>query len=351
MTRRDVFLRYILAPTCCILGLFGIIELALRFGPINRLIDAYRPAYADIQDTMRVHVEKQLWHVETLAASSQPRVVFIGNSAVVNGIDPAIVSNALTARGLTAQNLGMTGLFAYELPLLARSILTPNTRAVFFFYNTFSFADDFHPDAVDVRWDILEALRLAPLRSSEELLSYLNRAGLQLFASARYRGMFHTMAAQYLSGKLRKLPYSWDYDPQEPPPPPIRPRVMEPPVAASNWVRRSYIDSTELETTLSYRGLARFCELARDNATKLIVGPMPEPDFAAYNRYAQGASKPTVDRKVEAIARRCGATFLPRAPLAEMETQDRLFRDPIHFGTKGREIFSNMISATIGSLL
>src|SRR5262245_60595038 len=120
-----------------------------------------------------------MWHVEALAnAQAASRLVLLGSSSVVNGIDSEILATRLGQnKNLTIHNLGLTGFLAYELPTMKRVVFTPNTRTVIFLYNGFSFGNEFYPDAVEIRWDTAEMLRIA---TSDQL----NLSDWSLYASA-----------------------------------------------------------------------------------------------------------------------------------------------------------------------
>ena len=72
---------------------------------------------------------------------------------------------------------------------------------------------------------------------------------------------------------------------------------------------------------------------------------MPEPVFGRYEGYAQGVDYGAIDRRVEALAARCGAVFLPRH--AGMEERDEWFVDSVHMGTAGRNHFSAIIAREV----
>lgn len=342
-----VLTREIVAPTCIAIVVLVALDVLLRSAPVVGFIDANRPVYGET--SLAVHVQKQLWHVQSLALRNEPRIAVVGSSSVANGVDPEIVRKNMGQGAVAVENLGMTGLLAYELPLLSGLILTPATKAVVYLYNGFSFADRFHPDAVDIRWDAAEALRLKPLSDLEarEVARYLDRLPGELLWSVRYRDLVRTMALRLLTGTARPLPYPWDFPPDAPPPPAQRPRQPRTPLPETDWLRKAHLDSADKEDTLGYRGLRRFCEQARNAGIPLIVAPVVEPEFAMVGPYAQGADRDTVDRRVKALSEACGATFLHRDDFRDIERQDGLFTDIVHLHATGRAAYS----ARLGALL
>src|SRR5262245_5693976 len=96
------------------------------------LLDALfrnRPSYADVPLT--VHVQAQLLGLQLVndaTADLAKTVPVIGSSSVVNGVDVGVMTDVLRRDGLRAVNFGLTGLSAYELPLL-RSYLLARGRS------------------------------------------------------------------------------------------------------------------------------------------------------------------------------------------------------------------------------
>ena len=74
LPRRDPALgtlgREILAPIGLALLMLALIEWGLRSGPVLRFVDYYRPPYGTVP--LRIHVEKQMWHLEALARRPLP---------------------------------------------------------------------------------------------------------------------------------------------------------------------------------------------------------------------------------------------------------------------------------------
>lgn len=349
---RGIFAREVLTPALLGLLLLAGLECLVRSDAVVAYIDRNQPTSAGIKP--RFHVERLLWHLEALARRDVDRVAVLGSSSVMNGIDQAALAAQLARAGheLEPQALGLTALLGYELPLLKSVILTRRTRRVVYLYNLWSFAAEFHPDAINVRWDLGEVLRLQPavVWDTATISLLADRTATNALYLTRFRTFLKEVAVRGLTGGLEPPPHLYDYDPDEPPPPERRPRVMEPVVtgnAGAGWMRAAYLASTERPDNMSYRGLERFCELARQAGVDLVLAPVVEPDFNRFNAYAQGTDRAAVDRNVAAIARRCGARFIPRDRFLEVEARDGLFRDHVHLGTKGREVYTRMVGELI----
>ena len=293
-----------------------------------------------------------MWHVETLAkTTNDDRMAILGSSSVVNGVDGTEVDKILQANSvdMAVQNLGLTGLTAGELPNLAEYVFTPSTRQVVFLYNGFSFGNEFNPSAAEIRWDTSEMLRIAPPSLHDfDLLSIYASAFIREHMSVlRYREFLEEMLFRALTGTLRPLSNPFDVDPNLPAPSQPRPRTFIEPLPRTDQLRAAFLNSTEMENTLGYRGLRRFCEKARDAHIPLIVSPVPEPDFALFWKYAQGTSRDVVDRKVKTIADECGARFVPRDYVRELELTDQLFLDHVHMAREGRLLFSRKLAGKL----
>jgi hypothetical protein len=347
-----IFGKEILVPA--LIGILAIagLESWVRSDAAVDYIDIHRPG--SIGTPTRVVVEKQLWHLEALARSDVDRVAVVGSSSVVNGIDERALRRQLRDQGypLQPQTLGVTAFLAYELPLLKRLILTPRTRRVVYLYNLYSFADQVHPEAVDSRWDLPEMLRLRPLQpwdtAGDSLM--LDRTAINFLWLTRYRDLLKDEAWRLLTGSLAPLDQPYDYPPGDVVAATQRPQAMEPALAPNTgvaWLRAAYLASTLRDDTMGYRGLERFCALAHQAGAAFTVAPVVEPAFNRFSAYARGADRAAVDRNVEAIARRCGAAFVPRERFKDIEAQDLLFRDFVHLYDTGRDIYTPRLGEMI----
>lgn len=338
-----VLLRELCVPVAVLAALLLACEVTLRSAPVIEWIDRYRPPYGTI--SMRLHVEKQLWHLEAMARSTTPRIVFAGSSSVVNGIDESVATSALHASGipLAARNFGMTGVLGYELPSLSSYLLADGTRAVVYLYNAFSFGDEFHPDAIDTRWDTAEMIRLVPVNpwDTTRIADVIDRTVAQRLWILRYRSLLLDLFRRWSAGTLAPIGNPYDYDPARE----VahdRPRTPAPPISETDWVRRAYLQSSARTDSLGLRGLQRFCDLARARQVPLIVSAAPEPIFGRYEGYARDVDFAAIDHRVQSIASACGAAFIPRH--TALEDRDEWFIDSVHLGAAGRVHFSELIA-------
>lgn len=354
-----------LAALSTVFGLFalplifvGVASALLGTDPVARLLEVNRPHYHKC--TIQTHVEAQRLHVEHRLERVPPtgqvqRVVFTGSSAVVNGIDDQLISEAWRAERLDyeAFNAGMTGIFAYELPLLKSSLLAEHVAKVVYLYNTFSFNRNLHPDAASTRWNTGEFLRIA--RSQNVRLQDVDRImggvlGEHLFL-IRYRNLIRNEAGRALRGDLFPIPYRFDAPPGSPVRRYRRPREPVPVRPASDWYRAAYLDSVSEGSTMGYRGFERFLDLARARGVEVIVAPAPEPDFSAYGEWKGGIDETIVDRRVAEICAKRGLAFFPRAEIEWLEAQDEQFRDHVHLYVTGRDQYSKWIAKRLLSRL
>jgi hypothetical protein len=349
---RGIFAKEVLMPALLGLLLLAGLECLVRSDAVVAYIDRNQPISAGISP--RFHVERQLWHLEALARRDVDRVAIVGSSSVVNGIDEAEIVAQLAQAGypLQPQYLGLMVLLGYELPLLKQLLLTPRTKRIVYLYNLSSFSAEFHPEAIHSRWDLREALRLQPVSAwdTATLSSLADRTATNSFYLTRFRRFLKEFAARALTGTLAPPAHLYDYEPTEPEPPAERPRVMEPPVQPNvgmYWMRMAYLDSTKRPDNISYRGLERFCELARVAKVDLVFAPVVEPDFNRFNEYAQGSDRAAVDANVAKIAGRCGARFVPRDRFLAVEARDGLFRDHVHLSARGRALYTRMVGEMI----
>lgn len=335
------------APLMLTLVLVLAMEALLGSDDVDTVIDRNLPGYSGISG--RVHVEKQMWRLEHLARAGGPRIAVVGSSSVVNGVDPALLSRRMGGV-LPVHNLGMTGMLAYELLFLESRLLTPETRTVIYLYNGFSFANGFHPDAVDVRWDLAWALRLRKpdLGDPHEWLTYADRWASQHLRVLRFKNLLRELAGRWLSGTLAPEPYPWDYDPAVRPSQELRPRLQAVPQPCDSWLRRAFLDSAGGGETMGYLALRLFCEQARVRGVHVILAPVPEPVFALWGGWSQGIDRAVVDERVRVIAEYAGAEFLPRELFSDIEAADGLFLDEMHLGAEGRELYTGRLAGLVG---
>ena len=310
-----------------------------------RFLDRNRPAQSQLSSS--AFIESQALHIEALADVRDigGKVVFAGSSSVVNGVDVSLIKAKWTKRGLpvTAANYGMTSFTAAELPFLKRELLAPDVKLVVFAYNTFSFPDRFHPQAVDVRWNTREFMRAAPLRLilSPAFSISLPIAG-ETVAAVRFNHLLAETVKLWARGQARIAPTPYDYPDSEPFRPVSEKRLALPRrIDRNDFLEAIYVESDTDAPTLGYRGLERFLELARAAHIPIILMHVPEPDFG----YRYGANADRIDAHVVRIASRFGVRIWPR--LRSIESNDSLFRDNIHLHPLGRERYSEWLAEAV----
>jgi len=328
--------------------------LAPGLAPVRQWLDRHRPATGAVET--RAMIERQWLHLEQLAVRPGPprsRVLLLGSSSVVNGVDLGLVAERWRERGLALGpvNFGLTGFTAYELPFLRELLLTPQTAAVVFLYNPFSFGDRFHPQAVGTRWDSGEALRFyragcRRFEMADARAFSVGLAGEALFA-VRYRHLLRGMVGLALRGRLAEPRHDYDYPPDQPALAKV-PDQPEPPLPDDNWIRASYLASAA-PGTLGACGLRRLADLLRRAGIPLVLGPVPEADFADLGRYRQGVDVEAVHRRAAASAVELAVPLLPRERAIERDAA--LFRDETHLNPRGRAIYSRALADRLASLL
>lgn len=316
-------------------------------------INRHRPPYlVAAKTTLLPHVQCQMLNLEVATLDPAPdRVLVVGSSAVVNGVDAARITQRWKAVGVPARlvNFGVTGLMSYELPMIARHLLANRPRAVVFLYNTFSFGDQIHRDAVGTRWNSGEALRSFSL----DALRAVGIEGLcdamlgELSIVLRLRLAFKWVLTDALAGRLTTNDLAFDLVPGSVPRPKIRARVMQPPLLSGDkhyWHRACYLESVTGHDTIGWRGLRRFFELARAAGVPVLVAPAPEPDFAMYGKYKQGVKDEVVDRTATSECRVAGVPCIPRSWCQDLQSDDTLFRDDAHLHDVGRDLLSDRLA-------
>ena len=314
-------------------------------------LDRNRPLYTEA--SIDVHIQKQLFHLMMVNGDNAavPRTVpVIGSSSVANGVDAGLLNLMLEDKGVNVENFGLTGLYAYELPLLSEQFLPKGRRMVVFAYNPWMFADTLHPQAIFRRWNTREALRL--FRAHDVHAQDLNRFATGAFAEAypflRFNQFFSTQIARTVAGTLRPVPYPYDIRPgmaRKRYPTLTSPMPLE---SLSPSLRRLYEESDTNEDTLGWRGLERFLILARERNVTVLTAPAPLMPSSRF-RYCQGIDVAGIDRRVCRLAAAKGFPCVDRAQLPKFEDND--FHDPVHMHDAGRVIFTQWLAAHIRSTL
>src|SRR5438046_8761406 len=173
----------ILSP---LFGLFLISNWFIGSDNVIRFVEAHRPDR--VKDLQIAHAEGQLLHIESRSRNDtgKPRVLIVGSSSVFNGVDEHLINAMLAAAGANFEvvNCGLTGMHAYELPMLRQWLLRSNVAGIVYLYNYYSFSDDLYDMALPMRWNTLEFARLNgiyDLRLSELDNSAAGVLGASLF--------------------------------------------------------------------------------------------------------------------------------------------------------------------------
>jgi len=297
-------------------------------------------------------VQWQMMRIEKMATekSQYGKVIFVGSSSVVNGIDVNIVDDVLKSSGLNemSRNYGATGLSAYELPLLKRYLLRPDVRLIVFLYNTFSFGDHFHEQAYLTRWDTFEFIKLGFYNHSDgNLLTQVsNGMGSELLHIVRYKALIRQYLRGAIDGDLKLITSYYDYPADEPLPPENRDIKLLRKRPDREFVRLMVKDSITGKDTIGHAGMLRFIQLAKQKNIRVIVAPAPEPKYADY-AFREGLNIDRYDNKIEELVLSAGAEYLPRSYIREFESKDVHFRDIIHLHSTARKIYSKIIAKRV----
>lgn len=334
------FWLYIALPAVMVVGLSNFV---VGSDAVIRLLSDYRPTAG--QSTLEVNVARQVLVMDSTLrqVAAERRVAVIGSSSVVNGVDAEVV-NAVWGGGTAKRkfvNLGQTGFVAYELALLKNFTLDQSLDTVVFLYNSFSFADRLLGTVVGARWNTAEMWRLEPpaWNASEDWKRYATGFVNEHLTLLRYSPVLRNTVMRALRGQIVPTPYFADFAP-EPALDAVRKREAEVPAPDRDWLRKAYLDSANRSQTLGYRGFERYLQLARERGIRVIVAPVPEPEFSRYNKWRVATNPQAVDRQVAQIAAQHGAILWSRDRMAPYEADDTLFRDPTHFNRFGRSRFS-----------
>jgi len=374
----------ILSP---LFGLFLISNWFIGSDNVIRFVEAHRPDR--VKDLQIAHAEGQLLHIESRSRNDtgKPRVLIVGSSSVFNGVDEHLINAMLAAAGANFEvvNCGLTGMHAYELPMLRQWLLRSNVAGIVYLYNYYSFSDDLYDMALPMRWNTLEFARLNgiyDLRLSELDNLAAGVLGESLFL-VRYRQLLRYTAIAWSAGHLETRTYPYDFEPGRARPETTVRRTKEPAVEepgltlqdevygkhdalwdgiVARWrlfltprepfsrIRPPVESSLSRHNTRGYRGLERFVELTRNAKIQFVVGPVPEPNFKKFD-YMGGLPVERIDRRIQEITRKYGIVLLGRSEIADIGKKDQLFRDPIHLYDNGRSIYSTYLAARLQEVL
>ena len=173
----------------------------------------------------------------------------------------------------------------------------------------------------------------------------------ELFPIFKYNVLLKHFIKCFMSGNIKPLEYKYDYLPDNSSPPVQRARVLEKPLGPENSRRNAYLSSDTDDNTTGYRNFARFLDLAREQNIKVVVAPIPEPEFANFGKFRQGINIKRIDDHVQRIVLQKNMSFIPRAEVAHIEKTDAYFLDESHMSEGGRKEYSKWIAHKIVNLL
>ncbi len=328
-------------------------QLFFKIKPFVFFLDKYRPHPATIDAS--IFFQKQVFHLQALKLKpdTRNRIVFLGNSSVIQGIDTEIIRDIFSRKAfpLNPYNYGLVGLSALDLPMLKQYVLDDKIQTVVYIYNTFSFGQKKPSDKSTTRWNVLhwntyEFLNMVGLDS---IFLYRDKLGNglagDLFPLFRYNLLLKNYITRFISGTLKPLDYPHEFPPDAPELPPRRPRNVT--AVDNNHFRRiAYVNSDTDNETLSYKNLSRFLDLAAEQNIQVVLAPAPEPEFADYG-LRQGINVKRIDAHVKRIADAKNMIFLPRDEIKYIEANDTYFTDTSHLHTGGRNEYSKWIAHKI----
>lgn len=342
-----VFLTHIIVPVI----LFVLISnYVIGSNFLLEVVNNYLPPYGTT--SVRAHVEKQLLHVEaeTMLARKQdtPTIIFVGSSSVVNGIDVDLFKKEFKqGDAFAVKNFGMTGLMAYELPLLKEYFLAQNVNTVVYLYNTFSFSSVTHPNAIETRWNTLEVLRELGYYKDITIDKFLEGSFGEAFFVVRFRHVLQKNFWNTINNSHVKFDYPYDYSPDSKPMAPV-PRVLLQPMPESNFLRAGYLGSDTDANNLGYQSFSDFLAEAKKRNIRVIVAPAPEPEFSLWGEYRQGINVARIDNHVRRICESYGVPFIER--FSDIEKRDEYFMDIVHLHKTGRELLSMRLAKFLNEM-
>lgn len=335
-------------------AIIAIVSALLMSDPLVGIIDRYRPYGAGGGNYI---LEKHAFHIEALGKRSEPlpRVAIVGASPLMAGVDSDLIDRVFQADGVraVAHNNGIPHFSAYELPIFTRSFLTANTKAVVYLYSIFAFGDEIIPQLNYFRWNTVEMLRILQpswltLRTWTD--NWIGRFVHENLAIVRYHEFFRYMALAALKSDLVENLNHYDYDL----PDLTHPSSFDPlPISYPErlYQVRRIAAGGHVADTIGYRGLIRFCTLAKAAGIPFILVPMPEADFGRYMGTMAFSDVEFLDLRVRQIGEACGATVLPRSFARAISATDDYWYDYTHGNRHGREAFSILLAHTLKNYL
>lgn len=314
-------------------------------------LDEIRPPYGN--GDLNVHTQKQMLHLHALERKRdvKNRIVFVGSSSVVNGIDTKIIQKKFSENEFHfyPMNYGLTAFRALELPFLKKQFLADEIDIIVYLYNTFSFGSILDLDKVNTRWDSSEYKIISGQQADKYLIFKMRSKAI--FPIGSFGDLIINYIKRLFLMDLKSIEHEYDYSDVEERDYTMKPRVKMEPMPDNNWLRKSYVESDTDETTLGYRGLERFLSLAKLKGKTVVVAPIPEPAFSSFGRYRQDINVDRIDRHAQRIVEKNGAIFFSRDKFKYIENDDSNFIDDVHLNNFGRQEFSEKLSNLLLSII
>ena len=324
-----------------------IVSFLVMSNPFIQIIDKY---WGEREGGGNNIHEKLALHIAALGKRPEhlPRIAIVGASPLMTGLSSSMVNRVFQDNGINAvvHNNGIPHFSAYELPIFGRDFLTPGTKAVVFLYNSFSFGDEIIPEMNYFRWNTFEMLHLQnPSWLSHKTWTdnWFGRFVHEHLAIVRYHEFFRYLLVLSMTSTLVELSNEDEIPDIIGGPHPV---TFEPfPVGYPFYVyqRRRVAAGGHMVDTLGYRGLIRFCEMAKNAGVRLFLVPMPEAEFSRYMGAQAFRDNDFLDLRVRQIGEGCGATVIPRSYSVDVSANEKYWGDYIHGNKLGRDVFSVLL--------
>ena len=311
-------------------------------------IAQFRPPYKSNGEAL--HVESQLLYLESQLRNKaeKSKVIFIGSSSVVAAIDAARINKIWEDIGVKTKAIkaGMTGLFAYELPLVKEYYLRPDVSCIVYMYNSWSMSDILHDRFPFSRWNTSEFFRYIGIGhpTVKEYEYYALGAYSEIFFMMKFRVVLQNILGSLFRGTIKKREHDFDHAPNSLPLKGKRKREFVKPFSSDNPVRAWYLSSDTDKSTRGYRGFRRFLQLAKGNNIMVVVLPVPEPEFAKYGPLKQGINEARIDKRVRDMTEYYEMVYIQRSETDFISEEDTYFWNHAHFQDPGREVFTPWIA-------
>jgi hypothetical protein len=249
------------------------------------------------------------------------KILFIGTSTVVNGIDVDILSGDPKNRDFCFLNLGQTGLMASEVYLLKNDYFYDSKSIIVHLYDSFNFGDRYQPKAADSRWNTLNYFKISGFQKIYKNRNLIFNGLLSEFFSVwRYSEIYKGL---FRGAPVNSNNKDYNY--------PIKEKIktkeeLESKVFRDHlWMKKAFIESSTDFKGIGYKSFIEFLKEANTLKRKVFVSPIPEPIFAKDNFYRKNTNN---------------ATFIPRSNFSYIEENHEYFRDWMHLHPNGRAVYT-----------